>query len=198
VKTRFSIFSILVILVVLSGCVTNPPPVRQTVVPISQGINAKQEDKVYEDGRIGIILDKVERSDDYPSEWKVAGNQYLPPKKGQDYIVVYFTIAIIKNIHVVNFGGRGDEMSSLYDAKGQRYKLAHWSSKGWEYVYPDKGFESPIELVQGAKGILIFVFPEKVQPTGLSFVYYFKVTWEDKTKRAGKIDIMLPKLVEQN
>ena len=155
----------------------------------SQESNAKQEDKVYEDGRIGVILEKIERSVEYPSEWRVAGNRYLPPKEGHDYIIVHFTIEIIKNIHVVGFGGRGDEMSILYDAKGKKYKLATWNSKGWKYIDPDKGFKSPIELVQGAKGIMIFVFPKQEQPSELSFLYYFKETWEDKHRRAGKIKI---------
>lgn len=157
----------------------------------SGGSKAKQEDKVYEDGRIGVILDKIERADDYPSEWKVAGARYLPPKEGHDYVVVYFTLEIIKNIHVVSFGGRGDELSILYDAKGKKYKLATWNSKGWKHIDPDKGFKSPIELVQGAKGIMIFVFPKQEQPSELSFLYYFKETWEDKHKRAGKIKITI-------
>ena len=156
----------------------------------SQESNASEKKKVYEDGRIGVILEKIERTVEYPAEWRVAGNLYFPPKKGHDYVVVYFTIEIIKNIHIVSFGGRGDEVSILHSANGEEYKLATWNSKGWKYQDPSN-IRSPSELVRGAEGIMLFVFPKQEQFTQLSFLYYFKETWEDKHKRAGKINIMI-------
>ena len=81
-------------------------------------------------------------------------------------------------------------MSILHSANGEEYKLATWNSKGWKYQDPSN-IRSPSELVRGAKGIMLFVFPTQEQFTQLSFLYYFKETWEDKHKRAGKINIMI-------
>ncbi len=40
-----------------------------------------KEKKVWEDEQIGITLDKFEKADSYPSEFKSPGYRYPPPKK---------------------------------------------------------------------------------------------------------------------
>lgn len=53
---------------------------------------AEQNTNIYEDDNVGIMIDKVERTDEYPSEWKLPGYRYRSPKDGHDYFVVHFTI----------------------------------------------------------------------------------------------------------
>lgn len=160
-------------------------------------LESAAQQNVYENGRLGVILDKVERTDAYPSEWRTPGYRYLPPKDGHDYIVVHFTFEKIRNVHVVSLGGKEDEKSFLFNIQGRKYKLSTWNTKGWKYLYPDK-LTSPAELIKGATGILIFEIPKNAQPAELSFIYYFKETWDDTDKQGAKIDIVItPTTIEQ-
>jgi len=89
---------------------------------------------------------------------------------------------------MVSLGGRGQEQSSLYDAKGHSYKLSTWHVKGVKILDPHD-FTSPKEFIEGAKGYLIFEIPKHEKPAKLTFVYYFKESWEDKSTKRGQIDI---------
>jgi hypothetical protein len=145
-------------------------------------------DKLWEDDSIGIVLDTLERTDDYPSELKGPGDRISLPKEGHDFVVIYLTITRIEKIHMVSLGGRGQEQSTLYDAKGHSYKLSTWHVKGVKILDPHD-ITSPKEFIEGAKGYLIFEIPKHEKPAKLTFVYYFKESWEDKSTKRGQIDI---------
>jgi hypothetical protein len=145
-------------------------------------------DKFWEDDSIGIVLDTLERTDDYTIELKGFGDRISLPKEGHDFVVIYLTITRIEKVHMVSLGGRGQEQSTLYDAKGHSYKLSTWHVKGLKILDPHD-ITSPKEFIEGAKGYLIFEIPKHEKPAKLTFVYYFKESWEDKSTKRGQIDI---------
>jgi len=145
-------------------------------------------DKLWEDDSIGIVLDTLERTDDYTIELKGFGDRISLPKEGHDFVVIYLTITRIEQVHMVSLGGRGQEQSTLYDAKGHSYKLSTWHVKGLN-ILDLHDITSPKEFIEGAKGYLIFEIPKHEKPAKLTFVYYFKESWEDKSTKRGQIDI---------
>lgn len=157
----------------------------------------KQKDKIYEDGKIGILVNRIERANDFPDIIKSGSplQRYPSPEDGYDYVIVHFTIDKIRDIHVVGFGGRDDEKSILHTDKGTRHNLTTWHAQGWEYLNPKK-ITSPSKLVEGGKGIMIYEIPKKEYPTELSFVYYFKETWDDEYNQKGKLNIKFSLLNE--
>ena len=76
------------------------------IILCSQECFSEQNTNIYEDDNVGVIINKVERTDEYPSEWKLPGYRYRSPKEGHDYLVVHFTIKKIVNVHVVGFAVR--------------------------------------------------------------------------------------------
>jgi len=156
----------------------------------SQETGPTQEDIIFEDGHIGIKLDKIEKADSYPSELKVPGQRYPSPREGYAYVVVYFTIEFIRDIHVVSFGGRDEEKSVLHNGNGKQYGLFTWNARGWEFLDPGS-LASPSRLVEGATGILIFEIPAQENLAKLSFVYYFKESWDDEQRQKGEFNINL-------
>ena len=169
---------------------------------LSREINQTQEDIIYEDERIIIIMDSIERTNDFPDIRKPDAvylvdelQRYFSPlqrnpspEDGYDYFIVHFTIDKIRDIHVVGFGGRDDEKSILHCDKGMRHNLIAWHAQGVEYLNP-KDISSPFKLVEGAKGIMIYEIPNQEYPTELSFVYYFKETWDDEYSQKGEVNI---------
>lgn len=146
-----------------------------------------QDDVIYEDGHIGIKIDNIEKTNDYPSELKVANQQYYPPREGHKYLLVYLTIEFIKDIHVVGFGGSND--TKLSDTYANEYNLFAWNATGLKFSGPDKKLNSPKEYDVGAKVVLIFEIPESNHPAALSFVYYFKEKWYDGHSHKGQINL---------
>lgn len=146
-------------------------------------------DTVWEDERVCLTLDGLERTDTYPSDLKNPGERYRPPKEDHDFVVLRLSFARIENVHVTGLGGRGDEKPALYDVEDRSYKPATWKVQGGMFLDPGD-LASPFELVEGAKAFLVFEFPEKEKPTRLEFIYHFKETWEGERK-AGRVDIKI-------
>ena len=147
-----------------------------------------KEKKVWEDERIGITLDKFEKTDSYPSEFKSPGYRYPPPKKGYDFIVIHITVAIIKDVHLGMPQPSSPTKPNLVDAQGKIYKLANLQYKGIEYR---EGLKSDYEIIQGAKGIFLFEFSKKAKPALFKFAYPYWESWEEKVIKYGQIDIDL-------
>lgn len=151
----------------------------------------KGKDQIHwQDARIEIRIDKIDRADLYPADLRAPGYKYRPPEAGKNFVVVYMTITHIRNIHVVGLGGRGDTKSSLRDTEGDEYASYSWNVKGFKYLDPHD-IRSPSELIQGATIVLLFEIPTNKKPATLTFVYYFKETWEQQSKGMGKIDIKI-------
>ncbi len=166
-----------------------------TLISLTFGLininSACSQELVGEDERITIKVDSVIITDEWPSEMRQAGAQHPPPKEDYDFVIVYFTLEKINNIHVTGYGGRGDEMSILHDTKGEQFNIYNWTTKGVRFIDPDKGLSSPSELVEGGKSIMMFEFPEKEQPSEFSLIYYFKESWEEEKSQSSKINIKI-------
>jgi len=182
----------LISLIGIIGCATSSETTRYTEYQVDiKETKSTITDKgtQWGDGRIEIRVEKLERMDAYPDELKSPGYRYLPPKKGHNFVVIRFEITNIENVHVVGLGGRSDEQSSIYGAKGQKHKASSWSVKGVKFL---EGLKGPFEFVNGTTGILLFEYPQNEKPMRLSLVYYFKETMKEKIRKMGIVDIDLP------
>ena len=159
-----------------------------------------KEEKLWENGQIGVVLNKVERTDVLPSGiierstniqfGGISDAQFgqIPElTEGYDFVIVYLNIADIKNVHVVSLGGRGEEKSILYDIEDNKCNLLCWNVQGIKFSDPHD-ITKPIEFTEDAKCILVFKIPKHEKPKVLTFVYYFKETWEG-SRMKGEIDI---------
>ena len=149
---------------------------------------------VWSDGRIRIMLDKVERTNVLPPDItetpsQLPARQVRTPADGHDYVCVYLTIARIENVHVVGLG-HGDEESTLRSDEGHEYQAALWNVRGVEFLDPQH-LTGAYELVEGATVILVFETPKHEKPANLTFVYSFKETREEISPKRGQVDISL-------
>lgn len=154
----------------------------------------KIEDEVLQDTIISITVITVERaptlSDSIIKEFNISSNQLPAPEEGYEFVWIQIAITQIKNVHLVSFGGRGDELSSLSDTDGHNYKLHSWQAKGLNFSDPND-MTSPIEFVEGARCFLLFEVPKNHESAHINFVYYYKDKLTDNSKKAGEIDIEL-------
>ncbi|MBA7543082.1 hypothetical protein ES705_35408 [subsurface metagenome] len=93
-----------------------------------------REGKLWEDIRIGIIVNKVEKavvlSSEITEELGLSPKEMPKPAKGNDLVCIQLTIVKITNVHVISLGGRDDEKSFLTDDEGHKYSLNFWGVKG--------------------------------------------------------------------
>jgi hypothetical protein len=156
-----------------------------------------QEGKLWEDIRIGIIVNKVEKAVILPPEIieelrsPILSTIEMPkPAEGNDLVCIQITIVKITNVHVISLGGRDDEKSFLTDDEGHKYKLNYWNVKGLNLL-DLSDIASPHEFIEGSRCILLFEMPKRKEPANLTFVYYFKEAWEDSLSKKGQIDIKI-------
>jgi hypothetical protein len=163
------------------------------LISLNFGCEASTTKKNYEDDRIGVTFEKIEKADKYPAEWRLEGYRYSLPGKENVYLVVNYTIVRIKDIHLVNCGRdfKKDVSSVLRTANGKEYKPMECILEGFKKKDQNSSTYHP-EVEQGAKGMLLFLLPKDEIAIALSFVYVFQYTWEDKDKQVDKIDIVIP------
>lgn len=148
-----------------------------------------KEKNLWEDERIAITLDKLERTDSYPSEFKTPGYRYPLPKESYDFIVICFTVTHIKDIHLGMPERSAKTKPTLIDAHGNVYELDNVQFTGIEYKDGLTG--SDYEIIQGAKGIFLFKTPKNEEPKIFKFVYTYWESWEKKVIKYGQIDIKI-------
>ena len=153
-----------------------------------------KDKKIWGDDQIGITLDKLQKANVLSPEviemFRFQPGDVPTPSEGYDFVSMFITISRIENVHVVSLGGRGEESAILSDTKGNKYDMSFWNVKGIEYLDPSS-FSSPSEFIEGAIALLVFEIPKKEKPAKLTFLYYFKKTWEEESKKTGQIDINL-------
>lgn len=162
---------------------------------ISQASRGK---KLWEDARIGISLDKIERTKVIPPDIKDKDSFILPSelKHGHDYIIIRLTIERIKtkNGGILSSIGYKDEKPTLIDTERHEYEMVEcrFSKKTNLSTLPDFNEETILKSVlsSGSKGYCIFVLPEYAKLTKLNFVYSFL---EAKSENRGQIDIFISK-----
>ena len=142
---------------------------------------------IWTDGRIGIILDEVERLDTMPPEFE----ERRPPRKGYEYVGLYLTIA---HIEVEHMGY--SKLSTLIDLEGNEYQEKAFTSRGVRFGNLEH-LTASYEFIEGTTMVLIFELPKQAKPTTLEFVYPFCESelwkgWEDKSIiEWGQIEIIL-------
>ena len=153
-----------------------------------------QEGKLWEDIRIGIIVNKVEKavvlSPEITEELSLFLKEMPKPAKGNNLVYIQLTIVKIKDVHVISLGGRDDEKSFLTDTEGHKHSLNFCVVKGVEFLDPSD-IRSPSEFIEGSRCILLFEMPKRKEPANLTFLYYFKEAWEDALSKKGQIDIKI-------
>ena len=151
--------------------------------------SSSTEGGLWKDKRISIRIDKIERSDSYPKAFRMPGYKYGPPKKGHDYLTIYFTVVRIENVYLGMPDPSAPTNPILIDSKGHKYKLANMQYKGVEY--PDGFTGKKYKIVEGAAGIFMFVFPKEGRLGTLKFFYPYWKSWESKVVEYGLIEIEL-------
>jgi hypothetical protein len=156
----------------------------------------KNLNEIGENDNFWVTIDKIERTTDYPS--KIIGptnlSMQFPAKVSKhtrddwDFAVIYFTVSRIEKIHIVGLGSLNDEQAILFDVNGNKYKFNEWSVKGVKLSDPND-IRSSMELIEGAKGYLVFKIPKIEKVDNLLFVYYFKESLDDKSSIKGQINI---------
>jgi hypothetical protein len=163
--------------------------------------------EVWSDGRVGIIVDKVQRVDTIPEEisssrWggllsptcnyypshpelnSVAGGMSIrPPRAGYDYFFIYLTINQVEVRHMGYriIGGAVDwevNYSKLVDTGENQYEEAIYMARGVEFGNAMHLTDS-YEFVEGTTMIVIFELPKSAKSEKLKFVYAFSdsVLW---------------------
>jgi len=171
----------------------------------SEGVTAHFK-AFWSDGRIGIILDEVQRLDAMPPEFgdspfpiasydpsdenrcfvELGGGP--PPREGYDYVALYLTVAQIKVEYTGYFLGANP--SILIDAEGEEYQEKAFRLRGVNFrdlTHLTRSYE----LIEGTTMVLIFELPEQAKPKTLSFIYPFE---EKSIMDSGKLDITITKV----
>ncbi len=158
--------------------------------------------RILSDGRVGIILDKLQRNSTYPTEFRILpGVSFPSSKEGYDYVVINLTIVHIERGHMplgsegkfgnitFNFGN-----STLVDNKGQQYVARQVVIKGVHWRYFDPHDLSKIKdpfATKDSKWFFLFEIPNDTKPAKFTFVYPFQESWEQSPIRGGNIDVEL-------
>jgi hypothetical protein len=140
--------------------------------------------KIWEDERISITVDKVERADSFPERLRDPNYKYYPPEKGNDFVLIHIRVVEKKDLKV-------DPMELFYappncphmiDDKGK----THWANSA-KYSLP-----IGMSTLFGEGGYIVFQMPKEATPVQLKFVYpYREEPPESKEKKYGQLDIDL-------
>jgi len=132
-----------------------------------------------EDERALLTIDSLERADEFPDKLKISGQnaQYRLPKKGMDYVFVYFKFNEkvdlrigLSEMRLTKSNVLGDN-NKYYSAIEQRFESAFGSNK---------------------RGFIIFELPKGVNPTELSYFYQYRNDIKPKRKiKLGQINVSL-------
>lgn len=147
--------------------------------------------KVWSDGKVGVIVSKIEQatslSDTLIKMFYRFPNKAPIPTEGYEFVSVHLIIEHITAIHLVSFGGRGDELSSL-NVRENNYELHSWQANGIRFS-DINDIRSPSEFIAGSLCVLIFEIPINHKPKHINFIYYYKEDLKEKLKKPGIIEI---------
>lgn len=149
----------------------------------------KAEARTWSDERIDIRLDSVERTDRYPDELRLPGYRYKSAAKGDDFLIVRFTVTRIEGVHLGMPSKDSPSKPLLFDTRHREHDMLTIGYQSVEFKEGLKGGE--YEIVVGAKGIMLFAIPEDAEPATLEFAYPYWQSWEEKKIEYGSIQIGL-------
>jgi hypothetical protein len=142
------------------------------------------------DSRIGIIVQKVERTDLYPNEFlfDVFTQTFRPRptcKPGYEYLIAHLNLAKIEKGYI-----RFDRDDLLYDTQGNEYKKL---DSRWTMVHYSN-FDDPLAPYwydEGANGTLLFELPRQAAQKTITLVYSFTDSISEQQWLQNKLDITL-------
>jgi len=136
-------------------------------------VDADEANEVF-DGRIGVVVDKVERSDKYPAE--LAWDRYPAREEGYDCCTIYLTITRVAVGHVFLFASDMALSILLVDTIGQTFSL-----KCGSFIANLRDVHDirQSEFVEGSTAILLFEIPLQSIPSILQLPYFFGASWDD-------------------
>lgn len=144
-----------------------------------------KEKKIWEDERISITVDKVERFDSFPDKYKTPNATYRPPDKGCDFVFIHISIDEKKDLNMNQMDLRLGRPNSPYVIDGQGG--AHWASIAQYSGGGSKLF--------GGGGYLFFHMRKESTPVQLEFVYpYREEPPKPKKTQYGCVSIKLYKI----
>ena len=186
-KFLLSFLGILLIFAVMSGCSTTSSspattpsnePVAPTIEPVTPTSEPMTPTPVpanqYSNDHVEILLDKTERMQELPEDLsgKIA-------EEGNEFIVFYFSVTGIKNVHITNMLGTRDNRMTMVVDSGEEYTIFNGNITGVEFI-DKKNITAGSKLVEGSKCIFIFEVPEDTQPVSLTIPYSYKQKLDDE------------------
>jgi len=132
-----------------------------------------------EDERALLTIDSLERANEFPNKLKISGQnaQYRLPKKGMDYVFVYF-----------KFNEKADLRIGLSEMRLTKSNVLGDNSK--YYTAIEQRFESAFG--SNKRGFIIFELPKSVNPTELRYFYQYRNDIKPKRKiKLGQINVSL-------
>lgn len=179
-----------------------------SLILISQ--EESKEKKIWEDERISITVDKVERLDSISSQDKKIRAQLYYVPKDWDIVLIYLTIVQIKDkdveisppavdmiysSYVTYPESKLSQCTHLLNTEGHGYIAEigffqfYKPSGNLRYLKEVKGYH---EKLLGARGILAFAMPKDANPVQMKYIYpYWEEPTKPKEKKYGQIDIDL-------
>jgi hypothetical protein len=143
---------------------------------------SKAEEKVWEDGRIGITLGKLERANKMPDN--IPSYLKAQPQQGNDYAIVILTVSRLKGVYLTSAD------SLLIDTEGHEYKK---TLKAYTGRKPrDKSVvNSGLHFVKGATFTFFYELPIKAKPSNLKLNYSYLKSLEESAEKKGQIEIKI-------
>lgn len=197
-KILQAFLGIALIVVVMSGCSTTAStqttkPTSEPLTPTSKPATPTSEPAIpttvpanqYSDDQVEILLDKTERMQELPED--LLGDI---AEEGKEFIVFYFSVTGIKNVHITNMLGTRDNRMTMVVDSGEEYSIFNGNITGIEFI--DKNnITAGSELVVGSKCIFIFEVPEDTQPVSLTIPYSYKQNLDDEDEVLDELKIDL-------
>jgi len=143
-------------------------------------LEKSKEKKIWEDERINITVDKVERADSFPERLRQPNATYQPPEKGHDFVLIHISVDEKKDLRIEpsEVRIRKPNCPHLIDDRDS----THWVSfTHFNITIPGKKI-----------GYLVFEMPKEATPVQLKYIYQYR---EEPPKpqeiKYGQIDINL-------
>ena len=144
---------------------------------------SKAEEKVWEDERLGLTLDKLERANKMPDS--IPSYLKSQPKQGNDYAIIKLTVSRLKGVYLISAD------SLLFDTEDREYKKTLKAYTGRKLR--DKSAVHPgLHFIKGATFTFFYELPIKAKPSKLKLNYSYLESLEESTEKKGQIEIKIP------
>jgi len=190
-KFLLSFLGITLIFGVMSGCSTTSSspaatPTGEPVIPTSEPvIPTTVPANQYSDEHVEIMLDKTEKVQELSED--LSGGI---AEQGNEFIVFYFSVTSIKNVHITNMLGSRDNPMTLVVDSGEVYSMINGNVTGVKII-DVTNITAGYELAEESKLTFVFEVPENTQPVSLTILYAYKQNLEDEDAISDELIIDL-------